>query len=112
MRGFIIINDVHGANVNMLSEDAADGETINIGSTDNIEVLKLAGKIRGQLAQDMGGASAERHNAGAERTHAGNLNSSDLLGYMPIRTIRDDIAEFADRCDETRNYYYSLVIKH
>jgi UDP-glucose 4-epimerase len=112
MRGFIIINNVHAANVNMLSEDAADGETINIGSTDNIEVLRLAGKIRGQLAQDMGRASAERHNAGADRTHAESLNSSDLLGYIPIQTIRDDIAEFVDRCDANRNYYYFLVIKN
>lgn len=38
-REFTFMQDVVEANVTLLSEDAADGEVVNIGSTDNIEIL-------------------------------------------------------------------------
>jgi UDP-glucose 4-epimerase len=95
------------ANVILLSEDAADGEALNIGSTDNIEILTLAEEIRDQLAPELEIEFAERHDA--EHTHADNSKTSELLGYEPSRTIREGVAEFVEWYRANREWYEPLI---
>ena len=109
-RDFTFIEDIVDANLTLLDEDAADGEAVNIGSTDNIEILKLAKEIRNQIAPDREIEFASRHNADAEHTHADISKASELLGYEPSRTIREGVEEFVDWYQENRDWYESLVL--
>lgn len=62
----------------LLSEDVADREALNIGSTDNIEILTLTEEIRNQIATEL--EFAERHDADAEHTHADSSKLGSCLG--------------------------------
>jgi UDP-glucose 4-epimerase len=108
-RDFTFIEDVVSANVTLLSEDAADGEALNVGSTDNIEILTLAEEIRDQLAPDLELEFADRHDADAEHTHADSSRAQALLGYEPTRTIREGVSEFVEWYRANREWYEPLV---
>jgi len=110
-RDFTFIQDVVEANVKLLSEKAADGEAVNIGSTDNIEILTLAEEIRDQLAPDLKMEFTERHDADAEHTHANSSKASELLGYEPSRTIREGVAEFVEWYRANQEWYEPLVLE-
>ena len=95
-RDFTYIEDIVDANARLLTENAADGETLNIGSTDNIAILTLAKEIRNQLAPELDIEFADRHDADAEYTHADILKANELLNYEPSRTIRDGVEDFVE----------------
>jgi UDP-glucose 4-epimerase len=109
-RDFTYIEDVVEANVTLLTEDAADGETLNIGSTDTIEILTLAEEVRDRLAPDLDIAFDDRHAADAEHTHADTSKARDLLGYEPTDTIREGLAAFIEWYRENREWYEPLVL--
>jgi UDP-glucose 4-epimerase len=92
-RDFTFIEDIVEANVTLLSEDAADGEAFNIGSTDNIEILTLTKEIRDQIAPEL--EFAERHDTDAEHTHDSS-KAREMSCYEPTRTIREGVEEFID----------------
>jgi UDP-glucose 4-epimerase len=48
-RDFTYIEDVVEANRGLLSDESADGRVMNIGSTDNIDILTLAKVIRDSI---------------------------------------------------------------
>ena len=108
-RDFTFIDDVVEANVTLLSEDSADGEAVNIGSTDNIEILTLAEETRDQIAPELELEFAERHDADAEHTHADTGKANELLGYEPTHTIREGVGEFIEWYQENRAWYEPLV---
>jgi len=109
-RDFTYIDDVVRANVELLSADAADGEALNIGSTDNIEILTLAREVRDQLAPDLDIVFDERHAADAEHTHADTSKAQELLGYEPTYTIREGVEAFIEWYRENREWYEPLVL--
>jgi len=108
-RDFTYIEDIVDANMRLLREDAADGETLNIGSTDNIEILTLAKEIRDQLAPERDIEFTDRHDADAEHTHADISKANELLNYEPSRTIRDGIKDFIEWYRKNRDWYEPLV---
>jgi UDP-glucose 4-epimerase len=108
-RDFTYIDDVVDANLTLLETDAADGETMNIGSTDNIEIRTLAAEVRDQLAPDLEVAYDERHDADAEHTHADTSKAEELLGYDPTYTIREGVDAFVDWYRANRDWYEPLV---
>jgi len=108
-RDFTFIEDVVEANVELLDNDAADGEAMNVGSTDNIEIKTLAEEIRDQLAPDLELVYEERHDADAEHTHAGTDKAEELIGYEPTHTIREGVSEFIDWYRANRDWYEPLV---
>ncbi|WP_440992274.1 SDR family oxidoreductase [Haloarchaeobius baliensis] len=110
-RDFTFIDDVVDANARLLSKDAADGEVLNIGSTDSIEILTLAEEIRDQLAPEQDIVFEDQYEADAEHTHADSSKASELLGYDPSRTIRDGVSEFIDWYRANRNWYEPLVLE-
>jgi UDP-glucose 4-epimerase len=109
-RDFTFIEDVVTANKTLLHSDAADGEALNIGSTDNIEIRVLAEEIRDLLAPELALEYAERHDADAEHTHAGIETAADLLGYEPTHTIREGVEEFVAWYRANREWYEPLVL--
>jgi UDP-glucose 4-epimerase len=108
-RDFTYIDDVVEANVTLLSEDGADGEAVNVGSTDNIEILTLAEEIRDHLAPDLEIEFADRHDADAEHTHADTSKAAELLGYEPTYTIREGVEAFVEWYRANREWYEPLV---
>jgi len=108
-RDFTFIDDVVEANVTLLTEDAADGEAVNVGSTDNIEILTLAEEVRDRLAPDLDIEFSERHDADAEHTHADTSKARELLEYEPTHTIREGVDAFVEWYRENREWYEPLV---
>jgi UDP-glucose 4-epimerase len=108
-RDFTYIDDVVRANVELLDTDAADGEAVNIGSTDNIDILTLAEEVRDQIEPNLDIAFDDRHAADAEHTHADVSKAGDLLGYEPTYTIREGVAAFVDWYRENTDWYDPLV---
>jgi len=108
-RDFTFIDDVVRANVWLLSEDAADGEAVNVGSTDTIDILTLAEEVRDQLAPDLDIEFAERHAADAEHTHADTTKARELLDYEPTYTIREGLDAFVEWYRANREWYEPLV---
>jgi len=109
-RDFTYIDDVVEANAKLLADDAADGEALNIGSTDTIDILTLAEEVRDHLAPDLDIAFDDRHAADAEHTHAGTSKARELLGYEPTYTIREGLAAFVEWYRENRKWYEPLVL--
>jgi len=108
-RDFTYIEDILDANVALLTEDAADGEALNVGSTDNIAIGTLAEEIRDQLAPDLELVYEQRHDADAEHTHADTSKAAELLNYDPDHTIREGVEKFIDWYRDNREWYEPLV---
>ncbi|NHN60104.1 MULTISPECIES: GDP-mannose 4,6-dehydratase [Halorussus] len=108
-RDFTYIDDVVRANETLLETDTADGEILNIGSTDNIEIRTLAEEIRDQLAPEIDLEYDERHDADAEHTHADISKARELIGYKPTTTIREGVKRFTEWYRENRGWYEPLV---
>jgi len=108
-RDFTYIDDVLRANRTLLESDAADGQAVNIGSTDNIDILSLAEEVRDQLAPDLEIEFAERHDADAEHTHADVELAGELLGYEPTYSIREGVGAYIDWYRENEDWYDPLV---
>lgn len=108
-RDFTYVEDILWANEQLIETDAADGEIMNIGSTDNIDIKTLAEVVRDQLAPDLELQYGERNEADAEHTHADISKANELLGYEPTTTIREGVAEFIDWYHANEEWYDPLV---
>ena len=108
-RDFTYIDDVAGANLELLETDAVDGEAINVGSTDNIAIETLAEEVRDQLAPGVELEYQERYDADAEHTHADTSKAAELLGYEPDNTIREGVEKFVEWYEANREWYEPLV---
>ena len=108
-RDFTYIDDIVRANAKLLETDAADGEVMNIGSTDNVDIQTLAAVIRDAIAPDLDVEYGERQAGDAEHTHADVSKAADVLGYEPTEDIRSGVGEFIDWYRENREWYEPLV---
>ncbi|MDL5363419.1 SDR family NAD(P)-dependent oxidoreductase [Halalkalicoccus sp. NIPERK01] len=110
-RDFTYADDILWANEQLLETDVADGEIMNVGSTDNIEIKTLAEVVRDQLAPELELEYGERNDADAEHTHADISKANDLLGYEPTTTIREGVSQFIDWYCANEEWYDPLVRK-
>ena len=108
-RDMTYVADILAANRTLLSTDAADGEVMNVGSTDNIAIETLAEEIRDQLAPDLELEYTEGYDVDADHTHASIDKAADLIGYEPTHTIREGVAAFIEWYRENREWYEPLV---
>ncbi|MDG5761573.1 SDR family oxidoreductase [Natronococcus sp. A-GB1] len=108
-RDFTYIDDVVDVNQQLLVDDAADGEIINVGSTDNIDIETLAEVIRDELAPELALEYTNAREADAEHTHADIEKANELLGYEPTRDIREGVREFIDWYQLNQEWYEPLV---
>lgn len=110
-RDFTYIEDIIDVNLRLLADGDADGEALNIGSTDNIEILTLAKEIRDQLAPELNIEFADRYSSDAEHTQADISKANELLGYEPTRTIREGVTEFVEWYRANQDWYEALVLE-
>ncbi len=108
-RDFTYIDDVVEANLALLETDAADGEAINVGSTDNITINDLADYVIEATGVDAEPVHESAKDADARHTHADVSKARELLGYDPSVDIRDGVAAFIDWYRENRDWYEPLV---
>ncbi|GAB7008090.1 SDR family oxidoreductase [Halorubrum trueperi] len=108
-RDFTFVDDVVDANLALLDTDAADGETMNIGSSDNISIRKLAEYVVEETGADIDIVHEERKDADARHTHADVSKASDLIDYEPSVDIRQGVSRFIDWYRENRDWYEPLV---
>lgn len=109
-RDFTYIDDVVDANRQLLHDESADGEIMNIGSTDNIDILTLAEVVRDEIDPDLDIEFTDAREGDAEHTHADISKANDLIGYEPTREIRQGVREFIEWYEQNRDWYEPLVI--
>jgi len=108
-RDFTFIEDVVGVNETLLESAGADGEFLNVGSTDRIDIETLAREIRDQLAPELDIEYTEGYDVDAEHTRADISKANDLIGYEPGYTIREGVAAFIEWYHDNRDWYEPLV---
>jgi len=108
-RDFTYIEDILDANRTLLQENAADGEILNIGSTDTISIEQLAETVRDEVAPDLDIVYTEGYDIDAEHTQADISKANDLIGYEPSRTIEEGVREFIAWYRDNRAWYEPLV---
>ncbi|MEF8852706.1 MAG: NAD-dependent epimerase/dehydratase family protein [Haloarculaceae archaeon] len=109
VRDFTYVDDVVDVNRALLTDDAADGEVLNVGSTGTITIQALAETVRDELAPDLEIEYTEGYDIDADATHANIDKANDLLGYEPSRTVREGVREFIAWYRENRDWYEPLV---
>jgi UDP-glucose 4-epimerase len=109
-RDFTYIEDVIDANRQLLTDSSADGEVMNIGSMDNIDILTLAETVRDEIDPKLEIAFDDRHDSDAEHTHADISKANELIGYEPSRDIREGVKEFIEWYKQNRDWYEPLVL--
>ena len=108
-RDFTYVADVVDANRALLDSEAADGDVVNIGSSDTISIQTLAETVRDQLAPDLEIVYESAREADAEHTHASVEKAGKLIGYEPSRTIAAGVGEFIEWYRANREWYEPLV---
>ncbi|MDB2239270.1 GDP-mannose 4,6-dehydratase [Halorubrum ezzemoulense] len=108
-RDFTYVADIVDANRTLLESDAADGDVLNIGSSDNISIQELAETVRDQLAPEIEIEYESAREADAEHTHASVEKAAEVIGYEPSRTIAEGVGEFIEWYQANREWYEPLV---
>ncbi len=110
-RDFTYVADVVDANRTLLTDNSADGEVMNIGSTDNIDIRTLAEVVRDEIDPDLPVKHTDAREGDAEHTHADVSKARELIGYEPSRDIREGIGDFIAWYKQNRDWYEPLVVK-
>lgn len=109
-RDFTCIDDVVAANLRLLETDTADGEILNIGSTDTISIGELAQHVITETDADVEPVYQAEKDVDARHTHADISKAQRLLGYESSTEIRDEVSSFIDWYRQNRSWYELLVL--
>jgi len=82
---------------------------MNIGSSDNIDILTLAEVVRDTIDPSLDIEFDERHDADAEQTHADISRAAKTIGYEPTRNINEGVQEFIEWYRKNEDWYDQLV---
>jgi UDP-glucose 4-epimerase len=110
-RDFTYIDDIVDANRRLLKTDAADGEVINIGSTDNISIAELAKHVRDELNPGAEIQYTEGFDSDAKHSHADVSKATKLIGYEPTMPIREGVSAYAEWYDKNQDWYEPLLMR-
>ncbi len=108
-RDFTYVEDIRRVNKQLLTDDSADGEICNIGSTDNIDIQTLAEVIRDEIDPSLDIVYDEARTGDAEHTHADVSKANELLGYEPTVDIREGVEKFIEWYRANEEWYDPLV---
>jgi dTDP-L-rhamnose 4-epimerase len=97
VRDFVHISDVVRANLLALESDAADGQTINIGSGDRVSIREVARLLGEGLGCDIEPVITEKYREGDVRHSVPDLTRArTLLGYEAKVRLRAGIPELLE----------------
>lgn len=108
-RDFTYVSDIRQVNEQLLTDDSADGEIVNIGSSDNIDIKTLAEVIRDEIDPSLNIVYDEPRKGDAEHTHADVTKAGQLLNFEPGVSIRDGIRQFTEWYEVNAEWYDPLV---
>jgi len=108
-RDFTYVEDIRRVNKQLLTDDSADGEICNIGSTDNIDIQTLAKVIRDEIDPSLDIVYDDARKGDAEHTHADVSKANELLGYEPTVDIREGVERFIEWYRTNEEWYDPLV---
>ena len=108
-RDFTHVTDVVDVNRQLLTDDAADGEALNVGSTDTITITDLAETVRDAVDPDIEIVYDEARAGDARHTHADVSKATRLLGYEPSTSITEGVGSFLEWYRTNRDWYEPLV---
>ncbi len=108
-RDFTYVDDIVRVNDQLLTNDRADGEILNLGSTDNINIETLATVIRDEIDPSLELEYSDPRRGDAEHTHADISKAKEVLEYEPTTGIREGVAKFIDWYRENQDWYDPLV---
>lgn len=108
-RDFTYVGDVVDANRTLLTDGSADGEILNIGSSDNISIQELAEVVRDEIDPELEIEYEPAREADAQHTHASVAKARDAVGYEPSRSIMEGVSEFIEWYERNREWYEPLV---
>jgi UDP-glucose 4-epimerase len=108
-RDFTYVGDVVDANRRLLDTDAADGEVLNIGSTDRIMIEELARVIRDEIDPTVEIVKTDRREGGTKHTHADVSKANELIGYEPKISIEEGANNFIQWYRRNIDWYDELV---
>ncbi|QSG01717.1 GDP-mannose 4,6-dehydratase [Natranaeroarchaeum sulfidigenes] len=108
-RDFTYVDDIKRVNEQLLTDDSADGEIMNIGSTDNIDILTLAEVVRDEIDPSLEIEFTDARKGDAEHTHADISKANELLGYEPTVDIREGAEQFIEWYRANEEWYDPLV---
>ncbi|ELY93034.1 nucleoside-diphosphate-sugar epimerase 1 (UDP-glucose 4-epimerase) [Natrialba chahannaoensis JCM 10990] len=108
-RDFTYIDDVKRVNAQLLTDDSADGEILNVGSTDNIDIQTLAETVCEEIDPSLKLEYDDPREGDAEHTHADISKANGQLGYEPTTDIREGVSTFIDWYRDNRDWYDPLV---
>ncbi|MFB6299919.1 MAG: SDR family oxidoreductase [Halobacteriales archaeon] len=109
-RDFTYIDDIVEANLTLLETDVADGEVLNIGSSDNITIEELAEHIIAVTNTDVEPVYEDPKEADARHTHADVSKAMELIDYEPSVDIHTGVSRFVAWYRENRDWYEPLVL--
>jgi UDP-glucose 4-epimerase len=109
-RDFTYIDDVVAANLRLLETDEADGEAVNIGSTDNITINELVDHVIAETGAELEPEYEAQKDVDARHTHADISKAQRLLGYESSTDIREGVSSFIDWYQQNRSWYEPLVL--
>ena len=104
-RDFTYVDDIGRVNEHLLTDSRADGEILNVGSTDTIDIRTLAEIVRDEIDPDLEIVDDDPRKGDAEHTHADVSKAAELLGYEPTVDIRTGVEEFIDWYHDNREWY-------
>jgi UDP-glucose 4-epimerase len=108
-RDFTYIDDIVRANLALVATDAADGEVLNVGSSESISVSELAEHAIAKTGADVEPVYEPKKDADARHTHADVSKARELIEYEPAVGIRQGVTQFIEWYRENREWYESLV---
>ena len=108
-RDFTYIDDILRVNEQLLTDNRADGEILNLGSTDTIDITTLATIIRDAIDEELSIEYDAKRVGDAEHTHADVSKAADLLDYEPTVSITDGVSRFIDWYRQNESWYDPLV---
>ncbi len=108
-RDFTFVDDICEANRTLLHTSAADSETMNIGSNDNISIRELAEYVVEETGADVEIVHEEARDADARHTHADVSKAGELIDYEPRTDIREGVSKFIAWYKRNREWYEPLV---
>ena len=108
-RDFTYIDDILRVNERLLTDARADGDVMNLGSTDTIDILTLAEVIRDAIDPSLEIEFTDERTGDAEHTHASVDKARTLVDYEPTIDIREGVSRFIDWYRENEEWYDPLV---
>ena len=96
IRDYVNIHDVVDANELVLTDERAAGRVFNVGGGTPYTTLEFSEIVRRQYASDRPARVSGEYRFGDTRHIISDIAALEELGWKPVRTPADSVAEYAD----------------